>query len=104
MDLTLIEDTFNKLVGSTVFCVLDLLDAYLQLQLSDDSKQYLIINILLGLFQYQGLCFGLACALVIFQSVMDQTVRGIPNVCCCLDIIFCDKDFAKCKKTHFIVL
>ena len=46
-----IEDLFSALEGGEEFTKLDLSQAYLQLPLSEDSKQFLTINTHKGLFQ-----------------------------------------------------
>ena len=60
--LPLIEEIFANLSGGTLFSKLDLANAFLQLPLDDESKQYLTINTHKGLFQYNRLPFGIASA------------------------------------------
>lgn len=81
------EDLFATLAGGKVFSKLDLSNAYLQLELDDQSKQYLPVNTHLGLFQFNRLAFGIASAPAIFQGTMDKILQGIPRVCCYLDDI-----------------
>lgn len=50
---------------NTHYCVLDLAEAYQQL--------------LLSLYQFKRLCFGVASAPSIFQSVMDQMLLGMKD-------------------------
>jgi len=47
------ENLFAKLAGCKVFTKLDLSNAYQQLDLSEESKEYLTVNAHKGLFQYQ---------------------------------------------------
>ena len=95
------EDLFSTLSGGSVFTKLDLSSAYQQLQLSEDSKQYVTINTHKGLFQYQRLPFGVSTAPLIFQSVMDQILKGIDGVVCYLDdILISSKDLS----SHLVTL
>ena len=45
------EDLFAALNGGEKFTKLDLSEAYLQIELEDESKQYLVINTHRGLYQ-----------------------------------------------------
>lgn len=85
--LSRIDDIFACLANSSYFCVLDLTGAYTQLKVSEHSRQYLTINTHKGLFQYTTLCFRVATAPSIFQSVMDQILLGVEGVACYLDDI-----------------
>jgi len=64
---------------------IDLSQAYQQLSLADESKQYVVINIHKGLFCYTGLPFGDLSAPGIFQCIMENVLQGIPNVVIYLD-------------------
>ena len=65
------EDLYQALQGGEKFSKLDLSDAYLQVELDEESKELLVINTHKGLFRYNGLPFGVASAPAIFQKVMD---------------------------------
>lgn len=67
--------------------MLDLAGAYQQLTVSKRSQELLTINTHKGLYRYQTLCFGVATAPAIFQSVIDQVPLGIERVFCYLDDI-----------------
>ena len=56
-------------------------------KLEEQSKQYLVINTHLGLFQYNRLPFGVAAAPAIFQRIMDCLLQGIPGTVVYLDDI-----------------
>ena len=89
------EDLFASLAGD-VFTKLDLDAAYQQLQLTENSKQYLVVNTHQGLYQYERLSFGVSTAPSIFQRVMDQILQGIDGVTCYLDDIL----IASSKEEH----
>ena len=67
-----------------MFSKIDLVSAYLQLELTENSK---LVNTEKGLWQYQRLPFGVSTAPGIFQNVMDQVLNGLEGVCCYLDDI-----------------
>lgn len=50
-----VDDVFNKLSGGSVFTVLDLAEAYLQLQVAPESRKFLTINTHKGLYCFNRL-------------------------------------------------
>ncbi len=74
------EDLLATLGGGEKFTKLDMSQAYQQLELDDDSKQYVTINTHKGLFRYNRLPFGVSSAPGIFQRTMDNLLQGIPYV------------------------
>ncbi|KRY26536.1 Uncharacterized protein T01_4021, partial [Trichinella spiralis] len=81
------EDLYQALRGGKTFTKLDLSEAYLQVELDEESKKILVINTHKGLYHYNRLPFGVASAPAIFQKVMDTMLAGIPNVAAYLDDI-----------------
>lgn len=77
-------DKYPKLAGGKAFTKLDLSQAYLQLPLEDDSKQYVVIN---THKRYNRLPYGVSSAPEIFQRYMENVLQGIPNVIVYLDDI-----------------
>ena len=82
-----IDDLFSKLSGGVVFSKLDLSQAYQQLELDEESKQYTVINTHKGLFRYHRLPFGVSSAPGIFQRVMESLLSDIPGTIVYLDDI-----------------
>ena len=82
-----IDDLFATLGGGQKFTKLDMSQAYMQIPLSEDSKQYVVINTHRGLFRYNRLPFGNASAPGIFQRVMEGVLKDIPGVVVYLDDI-----------------
>ena len=82
-----IEDLYTTLAGGEKFTKLDLRNAYLQMQLDEQSKQYVTINTHRGLYTYNRLPFGLNSAPAIFQRVMDNLIKNIPHTTVYLDDI-----------------
>ncbi|CAH8528184.1 unnamed protein product [Schistosoma rodhaini] len=73
--------------GGKYFAKLDLADAYLQVEVAEESRELLTINTHRGLFQYNRLPFGVKTAPSIFQQLMDTILSGIPGVATYLDDI-----------------
>ena len=82
-----IEDLFAKLAGGKKFSQLDMSQAYQQLLLDDQSKNYVVINTHRGLFRYNRLPYGISSAPGIFQRTMETLLQGIANVVVYLDDI-----------------
>ena len=81
------EQLFATLAGGKKFTTLDLSQAYQQLPLDEQSKEYVTVNTHRGLYRYTRLPFGIASAPAIFQQLMDTALQGIPHVICYLDDI-----------------
>ena len=82
-----IDDIYASLGGGTLFSVIDLRHAYLQMEVEEQSRPFLTINTTHGLYQYQRLPYGVASAPAVWQRAMDQVLQGIPEVFCYLDDI-----------------
>ena len=82
-----IEDMFASLSGGKTFTKLDLLHAYQQVSLDDESKEYTTINTHRGLYRYKRLPFGVASAPSIFQRTIESILQGIPHVTVYIDDI-----------------
>ena len=78
---------YASLAGGQSFTKLDLNNAYLQIELEEESKKYVTINTSRGLFQYNRLPFGVSSSPAIFQRVIDNVLQRIPYVCAYLDDI-----------------
>ncbi|CAI2321053.1 unnamed protein product [Caenorhabditis sp. 36 PRJEB53466] len=85
------EDVFATLNGGTVFSTVDLKDAYLQIELAEESKELLTVNTHRGLYQYQRLPFGAKTAPMVFQRIMDKMITGLTGVTAYLDDIIVDQ-------------
>ncbi|XP_057692513.1 uncharacterized protein K02A2.6-like [Corythoichthys intestinalis] len=87
--LPLIDDLFAGLSGGQKFSKIDLNQAYLQMHVDEESREWLTINTHKGLFRYCRLPFGITSAPALFQRAMDQILSGLPGVQCYLDDILC---------------
>ncbi|EGT51773.1 hypothetical protein CAEBREN_12621 [Caenorhabditis brenneri] len=81
------DDIFTIINGGKYFTQIDLAEAYLQIELSDQAKDLLCINTHKGIYQFQLLPFGVKSAPGIFQQVMDQLINGIEGAAAYLDDI-----------------
>ena len=82
-----VEELFANLSGGKQFSKLDLAQAYLQLQLADNSKEFVTINTSKGLFQYNRLPFGVASAPAVFQRCIENLLQGCEGVSIYMDDI-----------------
>jgi hypothetical protein len=80
-----VAELLTRLNNGGKFTKLELTDAYLQVELDEESKHLLVINTPLGLFRYNRMPFGIANAPASFQRIIDQVLAGIPNSIAYLD-------------------
>ena len=81
------NDLFVALKEGTLFSKLDFFEAYLQVELDDDSKELLVISTHKGLFRFNRLPFGVAFAPSVFQKIMDQMLSDSEDTVFYLDDI-----------------
>ena len=74
------EDLFACLAGGTNFSKVDLANAYLQMEVDEESRQFLTVNTHKGLFMYNRLVFGISSAPAIFQRAIDSIIQGLDGV------------------------
>ncbi|KAG8235204.1 hypothetical protein J437_LFUL015298 [Ladona fulva] len=83
--------TFEKLTAKMArgqeFPVIDLKDAYLQMEVTEQCRRYLIIATHVGHFQFKSLPFVVSASPLIFQQYMDELLQGIDNTGTLLDDI-----------------
>lgn len=74
-----IDEVVVALNGSQFYSKIDLSQSYNQVEL-DESKKYTVINTHRGLFRYNRLVYGLSSSPGIFQRLMTNLLKNIPNV------------------------
>ena len=72
-----LDDLFAKLAGGRRFTKIDLSDAYLQVELDEESRDCTTVNTHQGLYRYKRMPFGISTAPSIFQAIMDQLISGL---------------------------
>jgi len=88
-----INDLMNLFRGATLFCTLDLCQAYQQLLLSKESQKLTTITTHKGLYMFKRLPYGIASAPGLLQREMDKLLNGIPGTGCFYDdIVVSGKD------------
>ena len=75
-----IAEVFERLAGGRVYSKLDLPDAYLQVELDEESKRHVVITTHKGLYRYNRLCFGISSAPAIFQGIIEQILCPVKGV------------------------
>ena len=82
-----IDDVLADLAGGAKFSKLDLANAYNQMEICEDSRQYLTIATHNGLFQQNRLVYGITTAPAIWQNAIEKVLQGLPGVKVYLDDI-----------------
>ena len=81
------ETMFANLSGGTCFTKIDLSQAFLQLELDEESKKLCTLNTSKGLYRVHRLPYGISSSPAIFQMTMDKILQGIPRTMCYIDDI-----------------
>ena len=79
------DDIFAKIAGCVFYTVIDFSDAYLQVEVDDESKMMLSIHTHKGLYRFNRLPPGVRSAPGEFQRIMDQMTTGLIQTCAYLD-------------------
>ena len=99
------DDIISKLSGCIFFSVLDMSGAYLQVKLCENSKKYMVINTHKGLYQFNRLVFGVSSAPSIFQRIVDEILRDLPNAQAFLDdLLIGGRSLSECKSNVEMVM
>ena len=80
-----IEDIFASLGKGKKFTKIDLKNAYLQMEVDEESQELLTISTHKGLYRYNRLMFGIASAPAIFQRTIEQIMADVPGINIILD-------------------
>ena len=96
------EEIFNKLNGGKIFSKIDLSDAYLQIEVDEESSKLLCVNTHRGLYKYNRLAFGVKVAPAIFQQVMDTMQDDLDYATAYLDDILVTSKTTAEHRNHII--
>jgi hypothetical protein len=100
-----LDDILTGLSGGRVFVTLDLSRAFMQLEVSEESKEPLTVNTMFGLYRVHRLPYGVSSAPSIFQGVMDSILQGLEGVYCYIDdVVIVGGSFDECKERTCLVL
>lgn len=81
------DEIFSRLSNCEMFSLIDLSDAFFQVQVHENSRELLTINTHRGLFRYHRLPFGVKIAPGAFQQVIDMMIAGLTGTSAYLDDI-----------------
>jgi len=82
-----LDEITTKLAHGSVYHKLDLSHAYAQIELEPESRKYVTVNTIKGLYQYSRLPYGIASAPAIFQRVIESVLCDLPSTAVYLDDI-----------------
>jgi hypothetical protein len=92
-----IEEIFNSLSGSKYFSKLDICNAFLNLEMEENSKELLTLVTNWGLYRFNRLAFGVASSPAIWQRTIEQILDGIAGTQVYMDDILV---MGKTKSEH----
>ncbi|KAI0218969.1 hypothetical protein LSAT2_029386 [Lamellibrachia satsuma] len=75
-----IDVILADLAGGVKFSKLDLANAYNQMEVFEESREYLTIATHNGLFRQNRLFFGITTAPAIWQNAIEKVLQGLPGV------------------------
>ena len=93
--IPVIDDVLPDLAEARVFTKFDLVYAFWQLELDDESSMLKTFETPHGRYRWLRLPFGLCVSSEIFQKHLNQELLGLPAVKCIADdILICGRDDA----------
>jgi len=92
------DELFSALNGGKKFTTLDLSEAYLQIELEEEAKNFSTINTHKGLYAFNRLPFSITSSPAISQCVMKQILPKMPGIVCYIDYILAT---GRDDKEHF---
>ncbi|XP_055543424.1 uncharacterized protein K02A2.6-like [Wyeomyia smithii] len=83
--MPVVDDHIARLGKGTIWSKLDIKEAFLQIELDDESKDVTTFITGRGLFRFKRMPFGLVTAPELFQRAMDEILAGCEGVASYLD-------------------
>lgn len=81
------DELFASMAGGVIFSKIDLLQAYLQMEVRPEDRHLLTLNTHKGLYRCTRLMYGIASAPAIWQRTIENILGDIPGVAVFLDDI-----------------
>jgi len=81
------DELLASMAGGKIFSKIDLLQAYLQLEIRPEDRELLTLNTHKGLYRLTRLMYGVASAPAIWQRTIESILKDIPGVVVFLDDI-----------------
>jgi hypothetical protein len=85
--IPIFEDLFSEMNGGQLFCTLDISQAYLHMEMDDDSAIMQTLSTHKGTYKVNRLMFEVKVAPNLWQKFMDRTLQGIDGIKCFFDDI-----------------
>ena len=84
-----LEELLSQLSGGKRLTKIGLSQAYHQLEFTPESRKYTTINthLIVGLYLYKRLTYGVSSAVSIFQCTMENVLKDLPGCCVRIDDI-----------------
>jgi hypothetical protein len=92
-----IEELVSDLEGANFVSVVDVNDAFHQIDLDEDTRNLTVFSTPWGLYRYKRLNMGLCVSSEIFQGIMDNIFADLKNVKAAMDDILV---YAKTQAIH----
>lgn len=80
-----VDSIISKLASNSYFSILDLFDAFMQIEVAEDHRDISTITTPKGIFRFKRLPFSVKTAPAIFQQAMDHTLSGLEGVYAYID-------------------
>ncbi|XP_076545697.1 uncharacterized protein LOC143305547 [Osmia lignaria lignaria] len=81
------DELFASMAGGVIFSKIDLLQAYLQMEVRPEDRHLLTLNTHKGLYRCTRLMYGIASVPAIWQRTIESILGDIPGVAVFLDDI-----------------
>lgn len=85
--IPIIEDIFSEMNGGKLFCTLDITQAYLNLEMDEESAHMQTLSTHKGTYKVNRLMFGVKVAPSLWQKFMDKLLQDLAGVKCFFDDI-----------------